>query len=121
VANELKVAAQLGFARGDIAAELSSGIVTADVAGTDVSRKTQLIGFAGEEALDLGDITVGGFVLIINRDSTNFVSVRAGSGLADLAQLLPGDPCLFRIHPSATPFLIADTADVLIEYVVVDL
>ena len=86
---------------------------------------TQTIGTA-EEAINLGDITPK-YGFFKNRDATNFVSIRAGTGLGNFARLDPdenGDgktfPLILRFGSGATnPYAIADTASCDIIYVLV--
>lgn len=85
----------------------------------------QTIG-TSEEAIDLGDITPK-YGFFKNRDATNFVSIRAGTGLANFARLDPdenGDgktfPLIVRFGSGMTaPFAIADTAACEIVYMLV--
>jgi hypothetical protein len=94
---------------------------TVSVAGTKTKSNVQVVG-TSEERLELGDVGVGGWLWIINRDTTNFVSLRAATGETNLCKLLPGDPPMWlRISPDATPYVIADTASCELEYRVYEL
>ncbi len=121
MANELTIRASLSFEKGGTLAELLLGPITRDVAGTNALKNRQSIGFAAEEVLLVGDVASGGYFIAINRDATNYVKLRAGSGLTDLVRLKPGDFCLFRLDNAATLYAIADTAAVELEYGIVDL
>lgn len=118
MANELTVLASLDFSKGGFAVPFGTGLLRLDVSGTKYVKNVQNVG-TSEEALDLGDVASPGMCLMVNRDTTNFVSVRAGSGLTDLIKIKAGEPALFRLA-AATPYVIADTAAVNIEYVVVE-
>ena len=120
MANELTIRANLSFEKGGSLAELLLGPIDRDVAGTNFVRNRQIVGFAAEEALLLGDVAAGGYLIAINRDATNYVEIRPGSGVADLVKLLPGDFCMFRLASGATPYVQANTAAVELEYLVVD-
>jgi len=93
--------------------------VSFDQTGTNINQTTQNIAVT-EEVVALGDTGTGGFVYIENLDRTNFVSIRPGTGAANLIKLKPatstkrGDCCLFRIE--IAPWAIADTAacDILV-------
>jgi len=67
-------------------------------------------------ALTLGTVTSPGYFFCKNTDSTNFVRFRNGSGGANVAKLLAGEYCLFRWDSAATPYAIADTVAVIVEY-----
>ena len=121
MADELTLRASLSFEKGSKVASLALALSTFDVAGGNALHNVQNVGIT-EEALLLGDVTVGGYLIGINRDATNFMEIRPGTGAADLIQLKPGDVCLFRLAPGATaPFVIADTGAVEFEYLIVDL
>lgn len=81
--------------------------ISPTVAGTQWMDNVQLIG-TSEEAILLGDVAAGGYCFFQNMDATNFVTIRAASGAADLVKLLAGEWCVFRMAASA-PFAIADT------------
>ena len=122
MADELTLRASLSFEKGSKDVSLTFSPTTFDVAGGNVLHNVQNVGFAAEEALLIGDITVGGYFIGINRDATNFIEIRPGTGAADLIQLKPGDFCMFRLATTATaPFVLADTAACELEYVIVDL
>jgi len=119
MADEITVSALLEFSKGGLEVKLNSGVLRLDVSGTKFIHNVQNVGFAAAEALDLGDMTSPGMCLMINRDTTNYVSVRAGAAGANTVQILAGEAALFR-HASATPFVQADTAAVNIEYVLIE-
>jgi len=121
MADELTLRVSLSFTKDGTTAELALPPTTYDVAGTKPLKNRQEIGIT-EEALLLGDAGVGGFLFAINRDDTNYIEIRPGTGVADLIRLEPGDPCLIRITDDATaPFAIADTAACELEYVLIPL
>ncbi len=79
-----------------------------------------------EEALNLGDIASIGYILMFNRDATNFVEVRVSTGSTKMVRLDPADTdgnpgmALFRFGSGVTaPYVIADTATVQIEYLLI--
>ena len=120
MADELTLRCSLSFEKSGRLAELLFGPTTLDVAGNKPLKRVQAIGTA-EEAIDVGDATAGGYFMAINRDATNYVELRPGSGLADLVRLKPGDVCLFRLTNDATLYAIADTAACDLEYVILPL
>jgi hypothetical protein len=120
MADELTIRASISFTKGSKSASLSLGPSTFDVAGNAALHNVQEVGFAAEEALLMGDVAAGGYCLMVNRDDTNFVEVRPNTGVADLIRLEPGDVCLFRITDDAVPYLLADTAAVDVEVLLID-
>ena len=72
-----------------------------------------------EAALNLGGITAAGALLIgVNRDDTNYMEIRTGTGASnDAVKVLAGEACCFRFGSDITaPFVIANTAAVIFEY-----
>lgn len=120
MSDELTLRASLSFTKGGTSKSLSFGPLDFDVAGTRAVANRQAIGFASAEAVLVGDVAAGGYFIGINRDPTNYITLRNGSGGTALVRLSPGDFCMFRIWPSATLFAVADTASCDLEYVVVD-
>lgn len=118
MANELTLAASLKFVKGDRNVPFAKSGIQLDVAGDDVTFKTQNVG-TSEEALDLGDVSTPGYILIYNEDATNYVSVRSGTGAANLVKIRPKAIALFECEASA-PFVIANTAAVRIHYCLIE-
>lgn len=85
--------------------------------GTAHLKAEQSIGFAAEEALVLGEVGAGGWLIILNLDAANFVSVRAAAAATPPIKVPALGIALFMLHPSATaPTVQADTAAVKIKY-----
>jgi hypothetical protein len=96
------------------------GTLEISVAGTNSLHHRQTVG-TSEEAITLGDVAAGGYVLAVNRDATNYVKLRPGTGIADLIRIGPGECALFRLDDDATaPYAIADTGSCEVEFVLID-
>lgn len=69
-------------------------------------------------ALNLAGISPAGFLQVVNRDPTNYVSVALGAGGVEVARLLPGGPPLQLYLGSGfqTPYLMSNTASCWVEY-----
>lgn len=110
----------LSVTLGSTSDSLSVSNLAVSVAGSRMIHNRQEIG-TSEEALILGDVAAGGFLIIVNRDATNFVELRSGTSATDFVRLKPGEPALFRLSPDATaPYAIADTAACEVEYILVE-
>lgn len=119
MANELTVNASLKFVKGSTSLffQLLDDLVT--VSGDRFVWQRQSVG-TSEEAIGLGDIATGGYFLAINRDTTNFVSIRQATGGTNFIRMNAGEGCVFRIHASsAAPYWIADTAACEVEYLLI--
>ena len=95
------------------------GLQSYDVAGDECTHHTQEIG-TSQEAVLLGDLVTGGLVWVHNKDSTNYITIRPGTGVADLIKVLAGEwqgPFRFA---SAAPFAIANTAACEVEFIMLE-
>ena len=121
MANEITCSGSLRYVKGNIDVDLSKGGLQITVAGDDHTFMTQNVGFAAEELLDLGDVTTPGLCFIKNLDATNYVEVRAATGVADLIRLNAGEFCLFRFAADCTtPYVQANTAGVRIQTLLIE-
>lgn len=114
MANELTLSGlNISFTKsGSPSVDLSPASLSITISGAQVMDNVQSVGTT-EEALLLGDVAAGGIVFALNLDSTNFVSIRSGTGATNLIRMNAGEWCLFRLSGDATaPFAIADTAAV---------
>jgi len=117
LASEINVSARLSFYKSGAGSGLeSAGAFT--LTGTKYQEGRQSVG-TSQEALNLGDVAAGGWCFIINRDATNYVKVRPATGATDLIRIKAGEFALFRLDAgAAAPFVIADTAAVEIQYLI---
>lgn len=118
MANENTIGATLKFLKGESDILFAKSGILQDVAGDDYVKRTQTVG-TSEEALGLGDLTSPGYILMFNRDATNYVAIRPGTGENDLIRVPPGGVALFYCHASA-PFIIANTANCQVEYLLIE-
>jgi len=121
MANELTLSTSMSFAKGTIPAHtLSEAGKFVSVTGSKFFHNVQAVG-TSEEALLLGDVTAGGHIMLINRDSTNFVNVKVATAGAIFAKLKPLESMRLRLGSGATaPFVIADTASCNVEVFAVE-
>jgi len=88
--------------------------------GQEYVKSTYVAPFAGEAALALGGVANPILIYISNRDSANYVDLLVGSGGAIAAQILFGQAAWVPWVATVAPYVLADTADVLIDYAVFD-
>jgi hypothetical protein len=121
MANELTVACSVAFSKGGVNARLDVSPTLLTVAGTHGQSMSQSIGFAAAEALNLGEMGTVGQVVIVNLDATNFVNVLTGVGGVIFAKIKPGDFLKLPVGSGAQQiYLQADTAAVMVEYIVIE-
>lgn len=121
MADEIAVSVSLKMSRSDIEPALSKTGLTFDMTGTEYTELVQTIGIT-EEALDLGDVGTPGYIIAINLDTTNFVSIRPATGAANTIRLDPNfGVALFKFGSGATaPFAIADTASCRVQFLLLE-
>ena len=117
MANELRLTSVMRFVKGDTDISLGEAVFV-DVTGSRYTRQIQNVGTT-EEALDLVDITSPGYILVVNRDRTNFVSLRRATGEGNLIKIRPGKFALFELEATA-PFAIANTAACNVEILLIE-
>jgi hypothetical protein len=115
MAAEITLRASLAFRKGSDMDGIDPGEISVTMTGTKAQRGVQLIGTV-EEALLLGEPGAGGWLILQNLDPTNYVQVRGASGALPLARLKPGEPALFRLDATSTPYLIANTTACSVRY-----
>jgi hypothetical protein len=116
MSNEITIHARLKAEKGNSKVDAFVEALKSNWTGNRFIHNRQEIGTT-EEAIDLGDIATGGYFMAINRDSTNFVSIRSGTGATNLVRINAGEAALFRVSGDASaPFAIADTAACELEY-----
>ena len=118
MANEIKVSASLSMQKGEVEVSMALGPLKVDMTGDDVIEFTQNV-FTNATGISIGAASTAGWALIKNLDATNFITLRNGSGGADLIKLKPGEFCLFRLA-TQTPFGVADTATCKIHCIVIE-
>ena len=120
MANELTVTAALNYAKGNIATvSMGKSGKQFNVTGSNYERGTQVVTTSSPQAISLGAVGTAGWFYIQNNDATNYVTIfDATSGNAFL-KLMPGEFALGRFAATA-PAAQANTASVVIEYMVVE-
>jgi hypothetical protein len=117
MANELTLSGSIKFAKSNVEDGMAKGGLQVDVTGSKCTHMVQAIG-TSEEAIDIGDIGTSGYMFVVNRDTTNYVSIRPGTGTANCIKLKAGEFALFRIETA--PWAIANTAACNIEFLIVE-
>lgn len=120
MANEITVTTKLSLSKGSYTTTLfANNGVTFDITGTKFLHNVQSIG-SSEEAIDLGDLTAGGFFIAVNRDTAKTINIRRATGEGNFAELRPGESCLVRLEASMAPFAIATVSSADLEYLMLE-
>lgn len=115
MADEVGVMQAMRFAPSNCEAHYFSDEQSYDASGTPFIRSNQTIGTT-VEALALGDVTSLGWAWFHNKDTTNYIKIRNGSGGADLIRVLPGMKQMVYLEPTCVPYAIANSAACVLDY-----
>lgn len=110
MADELTIDVSMAYADTVKSDSLSVEDVLTSISSKKPAHYTQNVG-TSEEALILADVGTLGYVLLVNRDTTNFVNVKTATSGTVFAKLLPNNGmALFHFGSGVTaPFVQADT------------
>lgn len=113
MANEIRLRAQLSFAKSGRSGAADSGELTATMAGTKSLDTTQTVG-TSEEALVLGEVpAASAHYLIENLDATNPVDLKPATGGTVTTRIAAGRCALGQFGAAvAAPFVQASGAPV---------
>lgn len=118
MANEITLGLSLAYQKGTANISIACSGTQLSVTGSKFIHNVQAIG-TSVEAISIGDIGTAGYMVAINRDATNFITIRAGSSGADVIKLKAGEWAMFRLATS-TPYAIADTGACNLEYLIIE-
>jgi hypothetical protein len=102
MADETTLTAKLRFAKGNIDVSFEMIAQTFTTAGTKYLKYTQVIG-TSSEVVYLGDVGAGGYILGVNRDSSEIITISPDAASGAGIRLEPGDVCLYRIQDGTAP------------------
>ena len=118
MANEITISCSLAVSKNNYVDVLGLASTTFDQANEGGAGRMQNIG-TSEETLDEGAVSTEGWLLMINLDSTNYVRWGFATGVYG-GRMEPGEPALFRVNPSSTIYLIANTAACDVHYMLLE-
>ena len=121
IANEITVSVSLSILKSGSGLDIKrSASGQFDLTGTEYIHNIASIG-TSEEALAMGDVAAPGWCYMKNLDPTNYIEIRAATGVADSLRLNAGEFCVFRFAADATaPYAAANTAACRLEYLIVE-
>ena len=118
MANELTVTVGMAYNNGGTALNFTTTADQVTVSANFALRSVYTVPLAGA-SLPLGGITTPGYILIQNKDATNFILV-GNSGDTLPVRVNAGELVLFRFANGIVPYVIADTAAVVIDYMLIE-
>lgn len=90
---------------------LSSGIYVKEIV---------LVPITTAVVVPLGQVTTPGWAVFYNADPTNFIRLSLAISSQYFAKILPGRMIFMTLDPSATPYMISDTAACLMQYMILN-
>ena len=123
MANELTLTASLTGYKASVMSSAVSRAVTGalfTMAGNYWTEGVVQIGTSAT-AIPLGAVTAPHWAAFHNLDAANYLTIRNGSGGADLLKLLAGEYAFCPLLDSAVPYGLANTAACLLEYMIFSL
>jgi len=118
MATEISATALLSFLKGPLSSAFSPSAIAPTMTGTAYIRRS-FSAPTSATAIPLGDVATPGWCLIVNRDAINFVEVFTASAGVVALKILAGEFALFRFGVAA-PALKANTAAVVVDYLLLD-
>lgn len=110
MANEITVNAALRVSNGNLNFSRDFGSKTFDQTAAGGPTPCFLTVGTVEESVAFGELSTVGWLAMENLDDTNYVEWGFATGVYG-GRLEAGEPALFRLNPSTTLYLKADTAD----------
>jgi hypothetical protein len=120
MSSELKIQTLLRFAKGTVTLRVDEDVQYIDISGDHSIHRTQEIGHAAAETLDVGEVGTVGWCYFRNADFTNYVEIGYDdSGFKPTLKLKASEWCICRLGQDA-PYAQADTAAVDLEYMIIE-
>lgn len=119
MANEITLSGNLSYsdangAKQELGVESLLQSVT-----TKITHRGQQSIATTETSIELGSVSSAGYVILINRDATNYVEVKTAASGTIFAKLPPGGFCLLYLGSGVTaPVAIANTAACIVDALV---
>lgn len=120
-ANAIQVNASVMVVNGAFRDSFTPGPIDIDQENIGRGGHAQLIGFAADEIVDLGDVAgSAGWCTLKNLDETNYVTYGPtnGGAMVALGRLNAGEYAVLRLDASVVLRAQANTADVLLDVTV---
>ena len=117
MADEISITQQVVIANGNYKRTFAPGTLKVDQTALGASSGIWSIG-TSEEDITFTDITTEGWLVMKNHDATNFVEWGASATtptLATIGRMEAGESAVFRMEPTVTLRMKADTASCKVE------
>lgn len=113
MANEIRTQISQSLTNGNLTDSVSLSFQT-DQATAASAGGVQIVGTSAE-ALNLGDVSSVGPMVLINLDATNYVEFGIdSSGFVPIGRIEPGEAAMYQPSSGTTPYVRANTGNVTI-------
>lgn len=128
MSNEVTMSASVDYEDSEnTTGSLSVVDVIKSVSTKRFTRTKQNVG-TSEEAINIGDVSAPGYCILVNRDTTNYIEIKTGTGGVIFAKLDPdtngdgtGGFCVLKLGSGAqAPYAIAHTAACQMDVFIID-
>jgi hypothetical protein len=117
MADEIKVNVSVSVNNGYLVDRFAPGQISVTQAAIGRGGGIQIVGFAADEVIAVGDVATLGWCILRNLDTTHFVKwgpTNAGA-IEPIGRLEPGEVAVFRLEPGVVLRAQADTAACKVE------
>jgi hypothetical protein len=124
MANEITLTASLSLFKALIMEQADGDAVTnfiASMSGNFYTKGVVLIATSAGTAIPLGQVVAPHWAFFKNMDPVNSVTIRNGSGGADLLQMLAGEPAFCPLLSTCVPWGIATGGAINLKYLIISL
>lgn len=109
MANEITISARLKVVNGSLSFERNLSSMSIDQAAVGGPTPGYMTIGTSEESTMMSELGTLGWLFMQNLDTTNYVEWGFSTGVYG-GKMEPGEPALFRLKPSTTLYLKANTA-----------
>jgi len=117
MANEITISGALSFSKAGLSAAKSFNF-NVTMSGSNYEEGSFSVP-TSTTAIPLGSVATNGWLLLINKDATNYVEYYTATAGTAAVKLLAGEAALFRVD-GAAPAMKANTAQVEVDYLLIE-
>lgn len=122
MANEINLTASLSVYKNTVMSAVAGRSLTRSFTMTGNYMVEGVMTVAtSATAIPLGSVTTPHWAFFFNTDSNNYLTIRNGASGADLLKLLAGECAFCPLLDSSTPYAVANTASIVMEYMIISL
>ncbi len=123
MASEITITASISFFKSSVMNQAVGQAITNLLVNVSGSYyiEGQVLATTSATVIPLGQVTAPHYCFLKNVDPTNYVQFFNGASGAVVGKLKAGEIALFPWDDGATPYVKANTASVVVEYIIISL